>query len=229
MQRAPKVLLLLVSCLGCQQGLEKMPPAETLRLYLARHGQTDWNAERRLQGDTDTDLNDTGRRQAAALAARLKGIELDAIYSSELRRSRDTARMVAGERPVVELAELNEQSLGEFEGALIDGSEPEVLAEFERRSADPNDTMGGGESVEQHLARVERALQLIRERHPGGQVLVVGHGGTNVLILRSLLGLEAREASAIKQDNSDLYLVELSPGRDPALWKLIPLEKLDEL
>lgn len=206
-----------------------MPPAETLRLYLARHGQTDWNAERRLQGDTDTALNDTGWQQAAALAARLQGIELDAIYSSELRRSRDTARMVAGERPVVELAELNEQSLGEFEGALIDGSEPEVLAEFERRSADPNDTMGGGESIEQHLARVERALELIRERHPGGRVLVVGHGGTNVLILRSLLGLEAQEARAIKQDNSDLYLVELSPGRDPALWKLIPSEKLDEL
>src|SRR6266496_5510374 len=54
----------------------------TLRIYLARHGETDWNAERRLQGRTDTALNSTGRQQAAKLAERLKGIRLDAVYSS---------------------------------------------------------------------------------------------------------------------------------------------------
>ena len=63
----------------------------TLRIYLARHGETDWNAERRLQGRTDTALNSKGRQQAAKLAERLKGIHLDAVYSSTLSRSRDTA------------------------------------------------------------------------------------------------------------------------------------------
>ena len=223
------VVMMLIPVLGCREQPEEPQPAETLRIYLARHGQTDWNAERRLQGHTDTELNDTGRRQAGELAARLDGITLDAIYSSQLRRSRDTALEVAGEREVTSLAELNEQMLGEFEGAYLDGRDPEAVAEFERRSADPNDTMGGGESIEQHLARVRSAVDLIRGRHPGGQILIVGHGGTNSQILRALLDLSFEEAGEISQANSELYLVELSPNRDPRLWKLIPSENLDEL
>jgi broad specificity phosphatase PhoE len=223
------VVMMFIPVFGCRQGPEEPPPAETLRIYLARHGQTDWNAERRLQGGTDTELNETGRQQAAELAARLDGIALDAVYSSQLRRSRDTAQVVAGESGVVSLAELNEQQLGEFEGAYLDGRDPDVAAEFERRSADPYDTMGGGESIEQHLARVEKAVEQIRGRHPSGQILIVGHGGTNAQILRALLGLSAEEAGEIAQSNSELYLIELSPGRDPRLWKLIPPENLDEL
>src|SRR5215475_11690790 len=61
--------------------------AGTLRIYLARHGETDWNAERRLQGRTDVPLNSTGRQQAAKLAERLKGVRLDAVYTSTLSRS----------------------------------------------------------------------------------------------------------------------------------------------
>src|ERR1700704_3489366 len=68
----------------------------TLRLYVARHGETDWNLAHRLQGWTDRPLNDTGRRQAIDLAESLKGVHLDAIYSSTLSRSRDTAEAVAG-------------------------------------------------------------------------------------------------------------------------------------
>lgn len=222
-------VMMFVPVLGCRQAPEEPPSVDTLRIYLARHGQTDWNAERRLQGHTDIELNETGRRQAAELAARLEGISLDAIYSSQLRRSRDTARVVAGERPVVSLAELNEQMLGEFEGAYLDGRDPEAVAEFERRSADPKDTMGGGESIEQHLARVAKAFDQIRGRHPSGQILIVGHGGTNTQILRALLGLGFEEAGVIRQSNSELYLIELSAGRDPRLWKLIPPENLDEL
>lgn len=221
--------MMFIPVLGCRQPPEDPPSADNLRIYLARHGQTDWNAERRLQGSTDIELNDTGRRQAAELAARLEGVELDAIYSSQLRRSRDTALVVAGGREVTSLAELNEQQLGEFEGVYLGGRDPQAVAEFDRRSADPNDTMGGGESIEQHLARVQIALDQIRGRHPGGQILIVGHGGTNTQILRSLLDLSFEEAGEISQSNSELYLVELSPARDPRLWKLIPSENLDEL
>src|SRR5882762_9486073 len=69
--------------------------AGTLRLYIARHGETDWNLAHRLQGWTDRPLDDTGRRQAMELAESLKGVRLDAIYSSTLSRSRDTAQAVA--------------------------------------------------------------------------------------------------------------------------------------
>jgi broad specificity phosphatase PhoE len=69
------------------------------RLYLARHGKTDWNRDRRLQGSADIALNETGRRQAVGLARQLRGVHVDAVYSSELRRSRETATIVHGAAP----------------------------------------------------------------------------------------------------------------------------------
>jgi broad specificity phosphatase PhoE len=205
------------------------PAAAALRIYLARHGQTAWNAERRLQGGKDIPLNDTGREQARALAARLEGIPLDRIYTSALSRSRQTAEPLAGRAPVEALPGLNEQSIGAFEGVYADGREAERYAEFQRRSANPDDALDGGESTNQHFARVRAAVETIRQRHAGGQVLVVGHGGTNVQALRSLLGLSDAEADVIQQANDELYLLELREGRPPLVFKLIPPDKLKEL
>src|SRR5262245_47401752 len=73
---------------GCGPG-----PNPVLNLYIARHGQTDWNAERKLQGQTDTQLNANGRAQAERLAERLRGVQLDQVYSSTLARSRETAEI----------------------------------------------------------------------------------------------------------------------------------------
>lgn len=97
------------------------PAQETgvLRIHLARHGQTDWNLEGRLQGGIDTSLNATGRQQAAELAERLKGMRLDAVYSSGRRRSRETAEIARGALPVTPLAGLTERRLGKFEGQKL--------------------------------------------------------------------------------------------------------------
>ena len=178
-------------------------PEDVLRIYVARHGQTDSNVEHRLQGATDVPLNETGRRQARELASRLAGVTLDAIYSSTLQRSRQTAEALKGRAPLEALAGLNEQSLGAFEGLYLDGREPRREAEFERRRADPDDRLDGGESANQHFARVKAAVQTIRDRHPRGSVLIVAHGGTNVK--------------------------EVYPSRPPTLWKLIPPDRLKEL
>jgi broad specificity phosphatase PhoE len=76
---------------------------------------------------------------------------------------------------------------------------------------------------------VRAAVEEIRARHAEGNVLVVGHSGTNKLVLRVLLDLARDEARRIRQSNDELYLVELRPGRDPQLWKLVPDDALDEL
>ena len=200
---------------------------DALRIYVARHGQTDWNKEGRLQGQTDVPLNETGRTQARELAARLAGIPLDAIYTSALQRSRQTAEPLTGRAPITALAALNEQSLGAFEG--VSKADGKRRADLERRQENPDDSLDGGESTNQHFARVKGAVQKIREEHPRGSVLIVAHGGTNVLILRSLLDLDHRQSNEIGQANDEVYMVEVRPSQRPVLWKLIPPDRLKEL
>ena len=134
-------------------------------LLLVRHGETDWNASGRLQGHTDTPLNDFGRQQARALAYELASEQLDAVYSSDLARARETAEIVA-ERlglPVAVDADLREKNWGNWEG----------LSSTERDAV-----VYVGESSAAHRDRMLAALGRIAERHPSGRVLVVTHGGS---------------------------------------------------
>ena len=87
-------------------------------ILLARHGETDWNVERRVQGHSDTPLNDTGRAQARALAEELAGEPIDAVYSSDLVRAHETARIVAAQRglEVTAIRDLRERNFGTWEG-----------------------------------------------------------------------------------------------------------------
>jgi 2,3-bisphosphoglycerate-dependent phosphoglycerate mutase len=202
----------------------------TLRIYLARHGETDWNAERRLQGATDTALNSTGRQQAAKLAERLKGVRLDAVYSSTLRRSRDTAELVRGEVPLKSLAGLNERRIGKFEGKKLDrNSDPATAQEYPKRSRDPDDELDGGESLNQFYERVRATFGDIRSQHISGAILIVAHAITNQMILRVVFGLTLQQATSIRQANDELYLIELDAGNPPRLWKLITETNLGDL
>jgi broad specificity phosphatase PhoE len=146
-------------------------------LLLVRHGETDWNADGRLQGQTDRPLSDFGRRQARRLADELEGEELEAIYSSDLVRARETAEIV-GERlglPVVLDPDLREKDWGTWEG----------LTAVERDRVE-----FAGESTETHQERMLRALRRIAERHPGdGRVLVVTHGGSMRRVQTAALGM----------------------------------------
>ena len=135
-------------------------------LLLVRHGETDWNADGRLQGHTDRPLSDFGRRQARQLAEELADESLEAIYASDLARARETAEIV-GERlalPVVLEPDLREKDWGTWEGlTAVERDRVEFV----------------GESTEAHEERILRALRRISERHPdGGSVLVVTHGGS---------------------------------------------------
>ena len=109
------------------------------------------------------------------------------------------------------------------------GSDSAMTAEYERRSHALGDSLDGGESLEQHLARVSRALAAIRRRHPSGTVLIVGHGLTNQLILKDLLGLSWEQADAITQANDELYMIEIGGAPAPRLWKWIGTENLKDL
>lgn len=145
-------------------------------LLLVRHGETDWNADGRLQGQTDRPLNEYGRRQARQLADELAGEEFEAIYASDLSRARETAEIV-GERLGLSVAldpDLREKDWGTWEG----------LTPVERDRVE-----FVGESTEAHQERMLRALGRISERHPdGGRVLVVTHGGSVRRVQTAALG-----------------------------------------
>lgn len=135
-------------------------------LLLVRHGETDWNAERRWQGHADVPLNERGREQAEALAETLAADRIDAIYTSDLSRARETADILGARLgvPVVVEPDLREIDVGPLEGLTAD----------EARAVDG----WQGEPIEAHSDRVIRALARISEAHPAGRVLAVTHGGS---------------------------------------------------
>jgi broad specificity phosphatase PhoE len=135
-------------------------------LLLVRHGETDWNAERRFQGHADVPLNARGREQAQRLADELRDTEVDAVYSSDLSRARETAEIL-GARLSVEIVldrDLREIDVGSRQG--LTWSEAQEVTDWD------------GESRGAHAERIFNALHRIAEQHRGGRVLVVTHGGS---------------------------------------------------
>lgn len=148
------------------------------KLAIVRHGQTDWNLHKRIQGGTDIPLNQTGRLEAAKTGERLREHEWDAIVSSPLSRAAETARIIADELGLSEprtLPGLTERNHGEIEG----------LTFTERRERFPDGMpVPGLESREDVLHRVLPALGEIAAEHKGKAVLVVSHGGVIGTLLR---------------------------------------------
>ncbi|MBT2552197.1 histidine phosphatase family protein [Arthrobacter sp. ISL-5] len=138
---------------------------------LVRHGQTDWNAQRRLQGSTDIPLNDVGRGQARDAVAALSGYEWDAIVSSPLSRAAETANLIAAGLGLIvarRVPELAERSFGPAEG-LQAGPELDALRI-------PGGGFHGAESEDQAASRGLASLEALAEEFRGGRVLVVAHG-----------------------------------------------------
>lgn len=161
----------------------------TTTLCLIRHGETPWNAERRLQGHTDTPLNPKGVLQARQMAQALKDINLkfDVLYTSDLKRAVDTANAVVevfGVEAQIDSA-LRERNFGALQGLSITEApllQPDIWQAHIARDLDHD--LAGGESIQQFAVRVQNALDRIQERHAGKTILVVSHGGTLDMMYR---------------------------------------------
>jgi probable phosphoglycerate mutase len=162
-------------------------------LYLIRHGESAYNAEGRIQGQTDIPLSAFGRRQSAAIAAAFSAVRLDAIYSSPLLRAAETARPLAEQQGLTPIFEprLQEIHAGVFQGLLwseIEQRFPEYAEPWKRQSADF--VIPGGESRRQLMARGQAALEHIHIQ-PLRAVAVVAHGGVLAATLKALLSIPA--------------------------------------
>jgi probable phosphoglycerate mutase len=148
------------------------------QVLVARHGETDWNREGRWQGQGGPGLNATGRDQAAALAARLATVRLDALYTSDLARAVQTAEIIAAVTGLVPVLEpgLREVDNGDWRGltrAQVRASNPAGY----RRWLNGDSGWHGGETYQQMHARVVATLQRLLADHRRGRILLVSHGG----------------------------------------------------
>ena len=184
------------------------------RWLLVRHGETEWNAERRIQGHRDIGLSSVGYRQAQLLASRLTDAHLEAVYSSDLSRAKDTADAIAAERDVKVLVrpDLRERDYGQWQGLTpdeISARDPEDYARW--RAGDHQFCPPGGESVSDVVTRVSRLAVELRERHPGeGTVLLAGHGGSLLCLLVVVLDLPIEARGRFTLANASLSALAVS-------------------
>jgi alpha-ribazole phosphatase len=184
-------------------------------VYLARHGESDWNAANRFQGHSDRPLTEKGRRQAEALAELVAETKLDAIYSSPLIRALETARIVAARTgvDVVELDDLREVNTGSWSGLTRAEVQERFPQGFERWIA------GGsgwedGETYEEMGERVLRAIRTIAIAHPDGRVLVISHGGPIRAVQSAAEGIDLHEYRRLRpvEPNARLSAVAVRNG-----------------
>ena len=160
-------------------------------IYFVRHGETDWNRDGRIQGQSDPPLNEAGRTQARVLAGVLAPVSFEAAYSSDLVRASETATILLAGRNITisATAGLRERDFGSWEGRLV----PELWAEGllpDRTWPDVN-APHGGESVSDLEHRVIVVVSAIAAAHANNTILVVSHGGVIRSALSAWVGVDA--------------------------------------
>jgi len=182
------------------------------RLFLVRHGQSEWNAAGRIQGQIDIQLDETGCRQAELIADRLAAEPVAAVYSSPLLRAKSTAEAIADRfhLPVQLDLRLMEYDFGVISGSTwheVVENHPEFASRWlEDPWAVP---VADSEGRVNFAARVMSAMQDILAQHPAEQVVVVAHGGTFGVYLTAMLGMDLNRRHPFHFGNTSLSLVEV--------------------
>ncbi len=197
-----------------------MRPMSSTHIVLIRHGETAWNAERRLQGHIDIALNAEGERQAEALAAALAGEHLDAVVASDLRRAFQTAEAVAATRGLQVTIDpaLRERCFGGFEGLLYAEIEQRFPAEFAAWQArDIDAAMPAGvrtaETFRQFYTRALGAILGLAAAHPGQAIALVAHGGVLECAYRAALALPLETPRTFPVLNASINRFIVDKGR----------------
>ena len=182
-----------------------------MSIFLARHGETDWNRIGRWQGKTDIPLSEVGRAQARTLAERLRDRSVTQIFTSDLSRASETAGIVAAALGVTEISfdpRLQERGFGCFEGLTREECADRHAEDWARYLADRRTTPTGAELKELVVARMLAALTAVAESAAGsGHVLVVSHGAAIRTFLHTVTGVEPAPLA-----NTALFLVNYEDG-----------------
>lgn len=163
-------------------------------MIIVRHGETEGNRLQTLQGQSDTELNEIGRLQVQLLAGRLqKQPPFAAIYSSDLQRTMDTAKIIAEKLPgvpIIPTPALREWNLGQLQGhtwAELEKKSPDIRNAF--RQAGDDIQAPGGEKRSELEKRVAACLESLAQKHPNDRILLVSHGGTLRSMFKYVVGV----------------------------------------
>lgn len=193
---------------------------QATRICFVRHGETSWNAEKRIQGNIDVGLDEAGQAQADAAARWLSPLPIAAVYSSDLLRARQTAERLARALNLAPILrpEFRERRYGLFEGLTYDQSRsryPDVYSLFEAREPDfviPY----GGESLRQLHLRVSDGLRQLVDDHRGQTIALVTHGGVLDIVNRVVRGTSLRQPRDFLIPNAGINWVSAQDGG----WKM---------
>lgn len=155
------------------------------KFYLTRHGQTEWNVAKRMQGQHNSNLTDTGVRQAQALGKAIRDLKIDCIYSSSSQRTLDTANLIRGDRnlDIIPEDDLREIYLGTWEGLTFEEAEQSYPETFDNFWHHPEKYIPvDGETFEQVRTRTSNVLKKLAKQYPDKSILIVTHG----VVLRTL-------------------------------------------
>jgi alpha-ribazole phosphatase len=179
-------------------------------IYLLRHGMVEESGQRRFIGQSDTPLAEKGRQQARELHGLLDAVEFEAIYCSDLRRSKETARIIAGNTqvPIHVISEFREIFLGQWEGLSMEFVRSRFPEQWRRRGENIADyPPPEGESFRELQNRVVPAFEAVAGQLRG-HGLIIAHAGVNRVILSHLLGMPLPNLFRLSQDYAALNIIE---------------------
>lgn len=186
------------------------------RIYLVRHGETDWNKEDRCQGCIDIDLNSEGVRQAEFVAQRLVNEEIHALYCSNLKRAYRTAQIIAKalNLSITRSEALNEISFGDWEGLTFEEIRNRHDYDYNTWRLSPHTANFPGEgSLANVKKRVMKYVDEIISQNEGKNILIVSHGGVIKLIILGLLGIGLEAYNKFYIANTSLSIVHIEKDR----------------
>jgi len=177
-----------------------------MNIYVVRHGQTDWNIQGRIQGSSDIELNSTGINQAQQTAELLKNIDFDVIYSSPLKRTVDTAKIINTYHNVniIEDIRIIERNFGNFEGTENVLTDISDYLDYKK-----NLTSNNVESIKELFKRIEDFLLDIYNKYKdtNANVLIVSHGGASVAIT-AIINNQIEDLMSLGLKNCEVRIFE---------------------
>lgn len=184
-------------------------------IYLVRHGETQWNAQKRIQGQADSPLTEEGRKQAKQVAMRVKNLGITHLVSSDLGRAVETADIIASvlNLPIQTDKRLRELNMGILEGKCVDQLTPEEdLIRRSPLSGTPDARIPEGESMQELADRLHAAINDLRALPKGSIPLVVCHGLALGCLIGTVMGLPAHAPRRIRLRNCSLSRIDYQAG-----------------